>query len=1232
MKLRVLVCLLLLAVCAGSAWSQESRGSITGKVTDPQGALIPGASVVVLNTETNTTSRATANQSGYFELTLLNPGKYSVTVEAPGFKKSVRTGLELNVAGRLDIETQLQVGQLAETIEVTAEAPLLDTTTASGGRVIDNRQVMQLPFSDMNPFALSGLAAGMQWTGQPEYRRPFDNGGTSAFNTAGGVGQNEYTIDGAPVTGTGRRVGYVPPSDAVDEFKLETSTFDAAYGHTSGATVNVTTKSGTNTYHGSLYDQHWQQRWNATPHFTRLQYGAQVASGKISSSTQKQGPGRSNNFGGTLGGPVRIPKIYNGRDKLFFFFSYNGIYQKKAETTDAINRTVPKMAWRQGDFSDLLALPDGATKFQIYDPRSARSEGGRVTRTPFPGNRGIPTMNPMYKFYEPLYPKPNDVPGLVNAEGANNYYGAAMPKDERFNSLVNRIDYNLSEKHRLNGRWYWNHRLANEYDWMYETKKGIMANGLTRINKGLGTDYIWAASGATVLNIGVNWTRFNEGAVNSVLTSYKASDVGLPAYVDAKAGANNVLPRITISNIETASAGYPAIGTRGTTGEAKVLLSHIRGNHSLRFGYMERRYWYTGAGPGYSSGTFDFTNSYMRAADNTTTASGTGLGWAAFMMGLPSGMSIDTNDSSLLTTRYRALYVQDDWRVTSKLRLNLGLRYERQGGTTERFNRALAAGFLWDYKPPFADAVQAAYARSPLAELPASQFSVLGGTQYLGTNGVNTWTEGTHRLAPRAGIVYQLNSKTVLRGGYGWFYDTFNVNNDRPSQEGFSQATSTTMTTDLGASFCCGVGAASNLSAGRSPLTDPFPVRADGTRFDAPYGNSLGAGMRWGKGYTGNSAYPRDYQPPAQQRWRIGVQREISKDMVIEASYNGAYSYGYAEKRKSALPQQYWATGNVRNQALDDNLNTNVANPFNIANFAGLQTSDAKLYNYLRTQGFFTSSTIRKQALLRPYPLMGTDLRSQKTWKDSRSTLIYHDLQVQFEKRFSKGFQSSVMYTYATSTAKNWYANEFDPQMTERTNNNTLPHRVVWSSIYELPFGKGRRWVQSGPAQHIVGGWQLSWIYQIQSGPATGDWGNRFFYGDVNNIASLFNHEGANAKDMHVWFDPNIVYRGTGAIPSGFQGFEGRSASQPGSYHVRVFPITMDALRADGIRNWDLKVQRRFRIRERLSTSFSLDMLNATNHTNFAGPNLDPTSTSFGRVTTQRGLSRVIQFNLRVDF
>ncbi|MEK7407183.1 MAG: TonB-dependent receptor [Acidobacteriota bacterium] len=1223
-----LACVFLLALAAGTARAQEARGSITGKVTDPQGAVIAAAAVSVLNTETNAVSRTATNETGYFEVNLLNPGAYSLTVEAAGFKKFVRAGLVLNVAGRLDIEAQLQVGQLVETVEVTAAAPLLDTTTASGGRVIDNRQIMQLPFADMNPFALSALAPGMQWTGQPEYNRPFDNGGTSAFNTMGGVGQNEYTIDGAPATGTDRRVAFVPPSDAVEEFKLETTTFDSSYGHTSGATINVMTKAGTNRYHGSLYDQHWQQRWNATPHFTRLAWEDQVRRGRLKPTDPKQATGRSNNFGGTLGGPVFIPGLYHGRDKLFFFFSYNGIYQTKAETTSSINRSVPKMAWRQGDFSDLQAID--AVRYTVYDSRTAVLRDGRVVRQPFPGNKGVPVLNPVYGFYTKLYPAPNDVPGLVSPEGANNYYAMAMPKDERFNSIVHRTDYNLSERRRVFARWYWNHRLADEYDWTYESARGLHTNGLTRINRGLGGDYIWTLGSASVLDIGASWMRFSSGSVRPIQIKYKPSDVGLPKYIDEKAGDYHALPQINFNNIESIGDSYPFIGSRGTTGEVKVSLNTLRGNHSLKYGWQERRYWYTAGSPGDSSGSFSFSNSYMRQADNTTTASNRGLEWAAFMMGLANGTGISTNDSAYWSTRYRALYVQDDWRAARRLRFNLGLRYEREGGITERFNRGLAAGFDFGRAPPFAQAVQAVYASNPLSELPPEKFILRGGNYYLGQP-YKTYTNGTHHWLPRVGVVYQLDGKTVLRGGYGWYYDTFNVNNSRPSQDGYSQGTGTIITSDNGLTFCCGIGPISNLSATRNVMTDPFPVRADGSRFQIPYRNTLGIDMRQGRGYDFT---PRDYSPSWQQRWRFGLQREISKDMVIEVSYNGARSKIWVGQTINYLPRQYWATGDVRQQAVDDDLNRNIPSPFNIRNFPELERTHPLLYGYWRNVGFFNSVNIRKHNLLRAFPNMNglSGLRPGVSFDDAQGTNRYHDLQLQFERRMVRGFQTSVVYTRAYGVEEDYYANQFDERLSERFNNDVRPHRFVWTAIYELPFGKGRKWVAAGPLQHLAGGWELSLIYQYQTVPAT-DWGNRFFYGDLAKLRELFNHGDVHARDIHMWFDPSLTYiSGTGPIPAGFTGFEGRSALQPGSFHVRVFPPRLDALRNDGIRKWDVKFLRRFRIGERLNTNFSVDLLNATNHTNFSGVSTDPTSRNFGRVTSQRGLSRMIQFNLRVDF
>ena len=444
---------------------------IFGRVTDPQGAAVPAVDVLIVNVDTNALKKAVSNESGYFEMPLLDPGNYSVTVEKTGFRKFVRSGIELNVNSRASIDVTLQLGSVSEVVEVVEQAPLLETSSASAGRVVDNRQIMELPYSDLNPYVLAGLAPGMQWTGAPDANRTlWSGGGTSSFNTAGGVGMNEYTIDGAPNTGSSKRVAFIAPSDAVGEFRLETANFDASFGHTSGATVNLSTKSGTNKFHGTVYDQHWQQRWNATQHFARLAWEDSVAKGKTSPDSQKQQSGRSNSPGASIGGPVIIPKLFNGRDKLFFFFNYGGVFQNTTDQPDRLPRTVPKEAWRKGDFSDLLALD--ATLYQIYDPLSARQVGNRVVRTPFPENKGIPIMNPMYSFYEKIYPLPNNVSGLVTPEGFNNYFAANMPKIDRHNGLLNRIDWEASPRHKFFGRWYWNNRHANTSDWTYADGPG----------------------------------------------------------------------------------------------------------------------------------------------------------------------------------------------------------------------------------------------------------------------------------------------------------------------------------------------------------------------------------------------------------------------------------------------------------------------------------------------------------------------------------------------------------------------------------------------------------------------------------------------------------------------------------------------------------------------------------------------------------------------------------------
>jgi hypothetical protein len=622
----------------------------------------------------------------------------------------------------------------------------------------------------------------------------------------------------------------------------------------------------------------------------------------------------------------------------------------------------------------------------------------------------------------------------------------------------------------------------------------------------------------------------------------------------------------------------------------------------------------------------------MRKNDADTVASHRGLEWAAFMMGLSNGISIDANDSGYWMTPYSAAYIQDNWRVSRKLTLNLGLRFEREGGISERYNRAIEVGFMYDAKLPITDGAQAGYATVYAANpgiglLDPSQFKVLGGLPYLGQYH-DTLTDGSKQLLPRIGMAYQFKEKTVIRAGYGWYYDTINVNNFVANQSGFSQATGTTVTTDNGLTFLGSFPApspfaSSALSNTKNLLTDPFPVRADGTRFDVPLGNKLGLMSRVGTSWDdGNYSFWRDVKPPFQQRWRLGVQRQLRSDMVVEVAYNGALSKIPVRQRMNYLPKQYWATGGVRVQSVDDDLNRNVTNPFNIKNFASLATSDPVLYKWMSTQGFFTGTTIRKHQLLRPFPQYGTlsGLRPGVKGDDIRGNVNYGDLDVRFEKRFSKGFSSSYSYTRVfKSTVQDYYFNEFDAGPTAEPNNQTRKNRMVWDTVLDLPFGVGQRWASGGGLlNQLVGGWQFGWIWQRQCGQTFG-FGNRFYYGDANKIADVWNHDTVWGNDIHQWFDPNLP-------------FEKTSAKQPGSYHVRMLPNRFGNLVGPGIDNWDIKVTKRFRIREQMSTLFSVDFLNAFNHTNFTEPNTDPTSTNFGKLTAQRGLSRVIQFNLRFVF
>jgi hypothetical protein len=1241
----VALLLCLSAVCL----AQESRGSITGKVVDPQNAVVPGATVVVTNTATNVSDKVTTNQTGYFEVGFLNPGPYSVSVESAGFKKLVQSGITLDTGDRLALNLQLEIGQTSQSVEVSADAPLLDTATSAQGRVLNTRDIGQLPYTTMNPFALQAMAAGMIFTGAmtPDNNRALDHAATASYASGGlGAALNEFLLDGNPVTGTnGGRAGFVPNAEAVDEVRIETDPYDASMGHAVGVFISATVKSGTNSLHGAGYWQFQQFRWNATPDFTRLNYQAGLANGSIAPGTPEQASGRVSQPGFGIGGPVWIPKIIHGKNKLFFYIAYSKLTSIAPPNSTPIY-TVPTVPERTGDFSALLVGTTNPSQYIVYDPRTAAMVSGHVTRTPFPNNTVPASMqtNPVAKFWSQIFPLPNN-PSQMQADGTNNFYDGGQPNNDWFPNLINRYDYNINQRQHLSGKWYFNHRFSDQYDWAHNTSlKGLMSNGLWRPTRGGSIDYLFTINANNVLDIPFSITQYAEGSKLPIDFQYPPSAIGLPSYIDQKAGSQDILPLFNISGVAYyASAGHaadPGLSQRGTTEQLGAKMTTIKGRHTLKYGVEIRRYQYASVNPGGNpTGNFAFTNTYDRQADNTTTASSTGLGYASYLMGLPSSMSLDTNDTGFWSTPYQSAYVQDDFRITSRLRIGFGLRFEHEAGATERFNRGLEGMYNFGAVPPYATAVQNAYATmlsnpanasnaavQMLAQgMPASAFQVVGGVSYLGQQYSN-WTQGTKRFLPNVSVVYQINSKTVLRAGTGWHSDTFNIMNTRPGMNGYSQSTSTILTNDNGLTFCC---AASNGSMAANslgpvnPLMNPFPVLASGSRWVLPAGNSLGAGILDGQGYT---YYPRDYSPTWEQRYSLGIQRELRGNHRIEASYNGGYANLPMTKNLSPLPAKYWNFANSYSAATDNAMKATVPNPF-LSALPAIQSSNPALYNYLSNVGNFTATTLQVQQLLRAYPNAAFGLSENGGF---RAKDVDNEIRVIYQKRWSHGFQSQVQYAHMWGRQQ-WLANQFDPSPEWQLNSNIRPDRLVWSNVVELPFGKNHQWLRQGPLSYIVGGWQMSWVYTAQTG-ALISMSNLFYYGSVDQVVKALNHDNIHNQNIHLWYDPAAVWTQSAAPPSTFVGFEGRSAVQPGTYQARVFPQYVDSLRSDGIRNWDAKLLRRFQIHENIAFSVSCDFLNLTNHTQFTGPNLTVTSSAFGSLSGQSNAGRILQFATRLQF
>ncbi|MBS1858922.1 MAG: TonB-dependent receptor [Acidobacteria bacterium] len=1028
---------MFLLAAASPSFSQEFRGTITGRVTDTQSAAIPNAKIVATQVSTGARSNTNTGVDGLYTIPFLAPGSYKLEVEAPGFKRYVQDGLTVSAGERVGVDIQLQLGQINETVTVTAEAPLLDTTSATAGQVINSAQVENMPMNGRTPLVLAQLAMGVVPNSDPKFNRPFDNAGPSGFSMGGAPSQsNELLVDGAPDTTWDLRVSYNPPVDAVQEVRVHAFEADAAYGHTGGGTANVIMRGGSNNLHGSLYEFNQVSALQATNFFTNK-------------AGQTKPVGRYNQWGGTAGGPLWIPKVFNGKNKVFWFFAMEEINDSFPEPQTLM---VPTAAQRTGDLSQLLQV---GANYQIYDPLTGVQSGSRISRTPFAGNI-VPTsrINAIAKNYFQFYPLPNQPGGR---DGTLNYLAPAVRKDT-YNSEMGRLDFNIGSRNRM----FWNFRHNDRI----EDRNNLFNNAaagrdLLRINWGSTLDDVHTFNASTVANFRLNFSRFREATV-SYGDGVNATTLGFPAYISANA-PKLVLPLIRFAST-TAGSDYQQITSDTDSNRPFNIFQifgdvvKIVGNHSLKMGADAREARDSNQSYGSSQGVYTFSTNWTRGPLDNSTAAPVGQDLAAFLLGMPTAGSFDINALRTNTAKYLAVFIQDDWRVRNNLTLNLGLRWERDFPNYERFNRSLN-GFDSTTPSPIAAAAQAAYALKPDV-LTASQFKVLGGPTFASASSRAIYSPQSRMFSPRLGVAWTANAKTVIRGGGGVFM--FPINNPSYYLDGFSQATSMIVTNN-------------SYLTPAATLSDPFP-----SGFLQPTGSSLGIATNLGRSFSYYNPTPVN---PYSVRWQIGVQRELPGQMVLEVAYigNHAVHLNSLNRNMDAVPANYLSTSMTRDQATIDYLSALVPNPF-----AGL----------IPTSPSLNGSTISRQSLLTPYPqFTGITLTATNA-----ASSYFHSMDVRVEKRYAHGLSVLANFTYSKLIAEDNYKNPTDLAPEKRVASDDRPLRFVLSGSYELPFGRGK-WLDTHNRvmNKIVGGWVLNSIYTNQIGAPLTFGSNIIFYGGSIN-------------------------------------------------------------------------------------------------------------------------------------
>lgn len=1020
--LAAMIRLLALASLASALFAQTA--SVTGRVTDPSGAVIPAATVTARNTATNLSTPTETTSEGYYTLPALLPGDYEISVAKQGFVSMKQTGLNLAVGQTARLDIQMKVGGVAETVEVQAQAALLDSESATLGQVIGNRQVSELPLLGRNSYALAMLVPGVRPSAGVN-NLVIDQISTVAYSINGGrANGNEFLLDGAPNSAASQNQPVINANpDMVQEFKVETNSFAAEYGRSTGGVFNVVTRSGTNDLHFSAYEFFRNDKLNANDWFANR-------------SGTKRAPFRFNQFGGTVGGPVMIPKVYDGRNRTFFFFNTEIVRFIQGQTFTAV---LPDPRQLTGDFSN-ARLADGRL-VTVFDPATvAPNPAGGFLRTAFPGNV-IPAnrLDPVARNVARLFPAPT-APG--SPLGAINYTrtaGNVVPKD----SWSLRGDHSFSNSNRIFARYSYDNTPYNRAPAYGEELRNIAPTAGPQIFRR------WNA----VVEDSHTFSPTLLGMVRYSVTrlinfrrpysdNFNLESLGLPAYMRTGMVDPISLPAINITGYSVTSS-VPNIVVGGVIGATDLInfghpthslqgsLTKSLSNHTLKFGGEYRVIQFNNLQVGDQASNFSFTPAWTQGPNPNASSAVAGLGLATFLLGIPGGQ-VGPIPALAMTNKYMGFYFQDSWKATAKLTVNWGIRYEYESPRTDRFDQLTN----FDYN-----------ATSPLT---APGIAPRGGLTFVNVGGLprHNATPDRNNLAPRLGIAYKLTPKTVLRAGAGLFYAGLTGVGGGAAPFGTSgfQA-STAIVTSLD---------------GITPVvrwSDPYP-----NGFNRPTGSSAGLATLLGQGI---GFYDRGNVAPKTAQWNFTLQRELPKNMLLEVGYAGNRAFSLFEARQwNQLPTSALAQG--------DQLRQLVPNPF----FGRIAVGALAQRNVARAQ------------LLRPYPQFDAVTSQNASWANSN----YHALETKFEKRYVSGLTLIASYTYSknmdygigpfagetlgASGYQNWnnLAAEFGSSTLDQT------HRYILNSVYELPFFRG----QQGLAKKVLGGWQLGGIWSGFSGGPLG--------------------------------------------------------------------------------------------------------------------------------------------------